>query len=99
MITEFILFRLSLNTLIYEHNIYKVSLMQMKFLLLLLPGLDLLRLTFIRLLKNKNPFYGDRNHIHHLLTNRFSLFISNSILIIMGILPIALFNLLKLNFF
>ena len=87
-------------TLIYEHNIYKsITYADEIFLLLLLPGLDLLRLTFIRLLKNKNPFYGDRNHIHHLLTNRFSLFISNSILIIMGILPITLFNLLKLNFF
>lgn len=35
--------------------------------LMLLPGLDMLRLFFIRILNNKNPFLPDNNHIHHLL--------------------------------
>ena len=30
----------------------------------LVPGFDLLRLFFFRLI-NKNPFKGDKEHIHH----------------------------------
>ena len=64
--------------LIYEHNNYKnIVYADEIFLLLLLPGLDLLRLTITRLFKNKNPFYGDKNHIHHLLLKKFSLLNTN----------------------
>lgn len=35
------------------------------FLLLYLPILELLRLFISRIYKNKNPFKGDSNHIHH----------------------------------
>ena len=36
---------------------------------MLLPGLDLIRLTLIRASKKRHPFSADRNHIHHLLLN------------------------------
>ena len=86
--------------LIYEYNIFKtIRFADEIFLLLILPGLDLLRLTVMRIIKGKNAFYGDRNHIHHLLTNRFSLVFSNSILFLLSILSITLFKLLNLNFF
>ena len=62
------------SSLIYEHNIQKnIIFADEIFFLLLLPGLDLLRLTLKRLLSFKNPFFGDRDHIHHLLINRYSL--------------------------
>ncbi len=32
-----------------------------------LPTLDLVRLFFVRIYRNKNPFKGDKMHIHHLL--------------------------------
>ncbi len=41
------------------------------FLLLMIPGLDMLRLFIERLLQKKNPLKPDRNHFHHLLLNRF----------------------------
>ena len=86
--------------LIYEHNKYKnIVYADEIFLLLLLPGLDLLRLTITRLFKSKNPFYGDKNHIHHLLLKKFSLLNTNLILIVLGIFPIIFFNLFKFNFF
>ena len=86
--------------LIYEHNKYNnIIYADEIFMLLLLPGLDLLRLTITRVLKGKNPFYGDKNHIHHLLLNKFSLLNTNLILIILGIAPIIFFNLLSFNFF
>ena len=87
-------------SLIYEHNIHKnIVYADEIFFLLLLPGLDLLRLTISRSLNKKNPLHGDRKHIHHLLINRFSLVFSNIFLLFMSILPIILFIFLNLNFF
>ena len=86
--------------LIYEHNIQKNIIFSDEiFFLLILPGVDLLRLTINRLLKHKNPFFGDRNHIHHLLIKRYSLSYSNIILFFVSIIPVILFSYFKLNFF
>ena len=61
-------------SLIYEHNVKNnIIYADEIFFLLLLPGFDLVRLTITRSLNLKNPFMGDRNHIHHLLINKFSL--------------------------
>ena len=88
------------TALIYEHNVYRnIIFVDEIFMLLFLPGLDLIRLTITRLLKGKNPFYGDRNHIHHLLIKKYSLLTTNLILFFLGITPILIFNFLKLNFF
>jgi len=43
------------------------------FLLMFLPGVDMFRLFIERLVKSKNPFIADRNHIHHLMIKKFSL--------------------------
>ena len=87
-------------SLIYEYNIHKnIVYADEIFFLLLLPGLDLLRLTISRSLNKKNPLYGDRKHLHHLLIKKFSLLFSNIFLLLMSILPIFLFIFLDLNFF
>ena len=39
-------------------------------LILLLPGLEIIRVFVERLISNKNILHGDRNHIHHLLTQK-----------------------------
>ena len=41
-------------------------------LIMLIPGLDLLRLFITRILKNNNPFSSDRNHLHHYLLNHYT---------------------------
>ena len=41
-------------------------------LIMLIPGLDLLRLFFLRIYKGKNPFSPDRNHLHHILLRKFN---------------------------
>jgi UDP-GlcNAc:undecaprenyl-phosphate GlcNAc-1-phosphate transferase len=41
-------------------------------LIMFIPGLDLLRLFFLRIYKGKNPFYPDRNHLHHILLRKFN---------------------------
>ena len=87
-------------SIIYEHNILKsIVFADEIFFLLILPGYDLVRLTSTRLFKGKNAFYGDRNHIHHLLIDKFSLLISNIILLLYIIIPIVLFSFFNLNFY
>jgi len=57
-------------------------------ILLLVPGLDLLRLFFLRLINKKNPFKGDKEHIHHYLIKKFSK--TNSAIIIQLLIWIPL---------
>jgi len=42
------------------------------FLLMMFPGIDMLRLFVIRLFNKQNPFVGDKNHIHHILLDLFN---------------------------
>lgn len=66
-----------------------------------LPTIDLLRLFLTRIMNLKNPFYGDRFHIHHILLGIFKNknFKVNFILFIMLVLPYFLYDLIKLDFF
>ena len=48
--------------------------------LMLIPGLDLFRLFFLRIINKKNPFFPDKNHIHHLLLRKFNYIKVNFIL-------------------
>ena len=48
-------------------------------ILMLIPGMDLLRLFFQRILSGSNPLKGDREHIHHYLLKKYSLI--NTVLI------------------
>ena len=54
------------------------------FLLFLIPGLDLVRLFYVRISNKKSPFIGDLKHLHHLMYNKFgyikSLFIYISLI-------------------
>jgi len=38
------------------------------FIIMLIPGIDMLRVFIFRIMKNKNPFSADREHIHHILS-------------------------------
>ena len=86
--------------LIYEYTVLKtIKYADEIFLLLMLPGYDLLRLSITRIFRGKNAFYGDRNHIHHLLISKFSLLETNIILILLILVPNILHSVINLNFF
>ena len=86
--------------LIYEHNIFRtIKFADEIFLLLILPGVDLLRLTLMRIINGKSAFYGDRNHIHHLLIKKYSLLFSNFTLFSISVIPVILYTYLKFSFF
>ncbi len=42
--------------------------------ILFFPGIDMLRLFIERIYNGRNPFEGDKNHIHHILLKKFGLF-------------------------
>jgi UDP-GlcNAc:undecaprenyl-phosphate GlcNAc-1-phosphate transferase len=60
------------------------------FLLMMLPGLDMFRLFVQRLYNKKNPFSGDREHIHHYFSRIYGYKFSIFFVIILSIIPILL---------
>tara|TARA_A100001015_G_scaffold66072_1_gene72984 strand:+ start:200 stop:592 length:393 start_codon:yes stop_codon:yes gene_type:complete len=61
---------------------------------MLIPGLDLIRLFFKRILQKKNPLHPDKFHLHHLLISKFSHTRTLFMIMILILLPI-LFNFLS----
>lgn len=61
------------------------------FLIMMIPGIDLLRLAVFRLAKGKHPFSADRNHLHHLLLNNFGFNKTIIILNLMTTIPYFIF--------
>lgn len=95
----FILSVIASVSIIYEYNyLGNILFADEIFFLLLLPGFDLVRLTLIRIINGKNALLGDRNHIHHLINNRLSIFNTNIILTLLAITPVLLFSYLGINF-
>ncbi len=41
-------------------------------LMMLIPGIDMIRLTFSRIYNGKHPFKADNQHIHHIMARKFS---------------------------
>ena len=68
-----------------NYNVDQIILSDEILLIMLIPGLELIRLTISRLLKLKHPFKADKNHLHHLLIEKIglqkTLFISMSLII------------------
>ena len=86
-------------SLIYEHNLNRnIIFADQIFILLLIPGLDLVRLTLQRLILFKNVFEGDRDHFHHLLIRKYNLLHTNIILFFFNIFPL-LFLMSGFNFY
>jgi UDP-GlcNAc:undecaprenyl-phosphate GlcNAc-1-phosphate transferase len=86
--------------LIYEYNKFStIEFADEIFFLLIIPGYDLVRLTLVRIYNGKNAFYGDRNHLHHMLMRKYSLIKTNLILIFLNLISIILYSIFKISFF
>ena len=57
---------------------------------MLIPGLDLIRLFFTRLMQAKSPFTPDDNHFHHHLLKKFGLIKANLIVFLLISIPYTL---------
>jgi len=53
------------------YNYEKIIFADDIFLMMCIPGFDLLRLAFVRVVNKRHPFYPDRNHLHHILISKF----------------------------
>ncbi len=60
------------SLIILNNNINKNFLAEEIFILLMLPGVDMLRLFFVRIKNGQNPLVGDRKHLHHLLFKKIN---------------------------
>lgn len=71
------------------------------FIILFLPSLDMTRLFFARIFKLKNPFEGDRTHIHHIISVFFKghTYKANYMLFLMIILPFIMYDLFNFDFY
>lgn len=85
------------SLIIKTNNIYKNFTAEEIFILLMLPGIDMLRLFYIRLKNKRNPFYGDRNHFHHLLIEKFKKKYVIIIYYLLFITPIIFLNIKIIN--
>lgn len=61
------------------------------FLIMCIPGFDLLRLSITRLISRKHPFSADQNHIHHRLLKKYNEKITILIVMTLVVLPYLLF--------
>ena len=78
--------------IIKNYNTSNYILAEEVFLLLYLPILELLRLFILRVFRNKNPFKGDKNHIHHYIYKRTKKFNITAIYTnIISFLPFVIF--------
>ena len=62
------------------------------FVIMMIPGFDLLRLFIERILKKKHPFSPDKFHIHHLIYNKIGYRKSQILLFFIVLIPIILSN-------
>ena len=68
------------------------------FLIMMIPGFELLRLALQRLYNKRHPFSPDDQHIHHLLLKRLSFFKSYLIVQVLLFFPYLLYLLLVNSF-
>ena len=54
---------------------------------MLIPGVDLIRLFFLRISRGLSPMNADKEHLHHYLTTKFSLIKSNFLIAILIFTP------------
>ncbi len=75
---------------IANYNISKSIRVDEIFLLMMLPGLDMLRLFIERIYNSKNPFLGDREHLHHYLLSVYRYKLTIIFTVLLFIMPTIL---------
>ena len=54
------------------YNLQRIEFADEIFIFMMIPGIDMIRLFFKRILIKQNPFHSDRLHLHHFLLTKFS---------------------------
>jgi UDP-GlcNAc:undecaprenyl-phosphate GlcNAc-1-phosphate transferase len=69
------------------------------FLVMLIPGLDMLRLFIKRILSKRNPFSADLSHIHHILLKSFSKLNSFFLIQLLTIFPMVMIFFIDIQYY
>lgn len=77
------------------YNNFSILFIEEIILIMLIPGLDLIRLFITRILLFKNPLSPDNRHIHHLLLKKFKNIICQLIIFILVVLPIFFYFIIQ----
>jgi len=72
---------------IYNYNVNNLILCDKIFIIFLIPGLDMTRLVIERLYNSKSIFYGDLEHLHHILYKYFKQKYTWVVYIVFSIIP------------
>ena len=92
---------ISFVTLIFfieNHNNGNIRAVEDILVLMLFPGIEMVRLFFFRILAFKNPFKADKKHIHHFLLHYTNWKKVTLITLFLSILPIILYNFLNYSY-
>ena len=92
---------ISFVTLIFfieNHNNGIIRAVEDILVLMLFPGIEMVRLFFFRILAFKNPFKADKKHIHHLLLHYTNWKKVTLITLFLSILPLILYNFLNYSY-
>jgi UDP-GlcNAc:undecaprenyl-phosphate GlcNAc-1-phosphate transferase len=68
------------------------------FLVMLIPGLDMLRVAVFRITNKKHPFSPDKSHIHYLMLSKFKFYQTFIIIQSLIILPVIMDDFFKNEF-
>ena len=68
-------------------------------IIMFLPGLDLIRLFFVRISNKKNPFSRDHNHWHHIVSKKFGNYKTLIISSVMFSLPFIISKVINISNF
>lgn len=80
------------NLILIDKNLVNKISVEEIFLVLMLPGIDMLRLFLFRIFNGQNPFKPDKLHLHHFLVERFNLYKSLIIYNALLISPLILYK-------
>lgn len=76
--------------MIKQYNNLQVISIEEIFLIMCIPGYDMLRLFLSRCYQKRSPFSSDRNHIHHVILKTRSIYFTQIFLFILNFTPILI---------
>ena len=81
-------------SIINDYNVIKTLYADEILLILIFPGLDMIRVTFERILNRKKIYYADKTHLHHYLIKKKIRYIWQ-LIIILTMTPLFLLYIIK----
>jgi UDP-GlcNAc:undecaprenyl-phosphate GlcNAc-1-phosphate transferase len=85
--------------IVLNYNSKYVNNIEIIFIYLSIPGLDLFRVFVERLINKRHPFRADKNHLHHLLSQKYTDARSLIIYMMLTIVPIFACTIVEKKFY